>query len=856
MPSLCCKSKGHDNFASSTATNQYAPNTVIEPVHLDISLKFGNLKEETMHGKVTLTFCHSGRALIGKDERSTVVLNAEQFEDLQVLGEGVTHTYDGHHIQLFWSTPFEQSSRREVTITYKVEEPIAGLYFQKADSMIGASPLWAITDHETEKARYWLPTVDFPAVRTTLTWAITAPEEYTSLANGSFVSQETKDGLTTTCWELKHLCPSYLICFAVGEFVSVDDGEVDGRPIKYFAAKGYEPADLKRAFDKTPAMMQWLQNKIGVSFPWPKYYQIALPAVGGAMENISLVTWCDTFIQDETNSLERKYLTDLVNIHEMGHTYFGDLLVIRHFEHAWLKESWASYIESCWLEDNVSVDHFRHEMLENAHSYFSECQRYMRPIVTRKYDSSWDLFDMHTYPGGAWRIHMLRKRLGDEAFWCGVNQYVKEFSGKTVQTTDFQTCLERASGLNLTRFFDEWVYSKGYPKIKAQYEYSKTDNRVKFVLTQTQVDEANNIPLFATDIEIEFTDDQNHVYTTRVTFDRDASVTTFINLNDKASPQSLRIDPDGKVLFSLELAADQDILINMAKNASDVVSRITAYTELIKKGSRPLLKTIREAIQIEPFYGVRVAAANELAKLNSTLSLQILAEMLDNEKDPMAMASIADACKIRDDLMRSAILRFLERPSLPYRAHGAALMALGYQRNPEDLEYLLRVAQDDGAIGQHGIVRSGALKALGYHRSQEAFNYLNNRVGSEIGLEPMRARPQGIRALQHSAEWQEDRLKKLAVESIAQSIRSPHPIVRMHAVGALASLKATSVCNAIASTRHMYPHDDHSWLNRQLKRLQDSSPVSEGLRADKDKIEKLEDRVKKLEEQLADWMKK
>lgn len=108
------------------------------------------------------------------------------------------------------------------------------------------------------------------------------------------------------------------------------------------------------------------------------------------------MTWTDTFVIDEKNALERKYLTDLVNVHEMGkcfpdisggraaaaaapkiltlsvtlilaHTYFGDLLVIRHFEHAWLKvrlvapmsymeiltllchlqESWATYMESC-----------------------------------------------------------------------------------------------------------------------------------------------------------------------------------------------------------------------------------------------------------------------------------------------------------------------------------------------------------------------------------------------------------------------------------------------------------------------------------------------------------------------------
>ena len=95
------------------------------------------------------------------------------------------------------------------------------------------------------------------------------------------------------------------------------------------------------------------------------------------MENISLVTWIDTFIIDEVNASERKHLTDLVNIHEMGHTYFGDLLVIRHFEHAWLKESWATYIESCWLQDNMSEDDFRFEMLENAAAYIRETARYM-----------------------------------------------------------------------------------------------------------------------------------------------------------------------------------------------------------------------------------------------------------------------------------------------------------------------------------------------------------------------------------------------------------------------------------------------------------------------------------------------
>ena len=81
------------------------------------------------------------------------------------------------------------------------------------------------------------------------------------------------------------------------------------------------------------------------------------------MENISLVTWDDVFMLDKNLAAEWGYVVDSINIHEMAHrlrplgsllcvslsgvrltlshrsscSYFGDALVIRHFEHAWLK---------------------------------------------------------------------------------------------------------------------------------------------------------------------------------------------------------------------------------------------------------------------------------------------------------------------------------------------------------------------------------------------------------------------------------------------------------------------------------------------------------------------------------------
>ena len=71
------------------------------------------------------------------------------------------------------------------------------------------------------------------------------------------------------------------------------------------------------------------------------------------MENISLVSWDERFVIDERLASEWTYLLDAVNVHEMAHSYFGDAVVCRDFAHAWLKESWATYIEQVWREDAV-----------------------------------------------------------------------------------------------------------------------------------------------------------------------------------------------------------------------------------------------------------------------------------------------------------------------------------------------------------------------------------------------------------------------------------------------------------------------------------------------------------------------
>lgn len=116
---------------------------------------------------------------------------------------------------------------------------------------------------------------------------------------------------------------------------------------------------------------------------------------------------------------------------------------IKHFEHAWLKESWATYVECCWLEDTEGEEAFLYQVFNDLRAYVTEAEEdYVRPIATRTYNSSWAMYDDHLYPGGSCRLHMLRHLLGDDVFWRAVRLYVQRHARGLVETGDFRRAME------------------------------------------------------------------------------------------------------------------------------------------------------------------------------------------------------------------------------------------------------------------------------------------------------------------------------------------------------------------------------------------------------------------------------
>eukprot|EP00276_Gloeochaete_wittrockiana_P010804 CAMPEP_0184647398 /NCGR_PEP_ID=MMETSP0308-20130426/4314_1 /TAXON_ID=38269 /ORGANISM="Gloeochaete witrockiana, Strain SAG 46.84" /LENGTH=897 /DNA_ID=CAMNT_0027078317 /DNA_START=88 /DNA_END=2781 /DNA_ORIENTATION=- len=860
------------DFTIAGAKPHYAPDLVLQPFHLDVSLRF-SIEERKAWGKV-IQQIRSNR-----DNARTLVLNALNFLDVVVTSNDTHHLsyrYDGKEIVITWSIPIKRGEVRSVAIEYAVSNPVSGMHFRFPDKSYPEQPLMVYSDDETERTRYWLPCVDFPAVRTTVEFHLTHPIELAAVANGVLMSDEkTEDGKSAVAtWKLDYPCPSYLLCFGVGDLNILQDGTagVDRLPVAYVASKKYGEANVRRAFGETPGMINWIEKRVGQTFPFPKYYTMLLPEMAGAaMENISLVTFADTFLMDEISGQEYQHYVDLVVIHEMAHSYFGDAVVIRHFEHAWLKESWATYIEACWLQDNRGADEYMYELYLCAASYFSEAEDYVRPIVTREYNHSWTMYDMHLYPGGAWRLHMLRNIIGEETFWAGVKEYLSMYTKKTVETDDFRKCLEAESGLNLTQFFDQWIFSKGYPQLKGTFEYDQEHNSATITLQQTQENTARGVGLFDFEIEIELDEEitpggVTFKHLAKVRFSSEGRVSAravHVFQGLKGKPAQVIIDPHSKVLFKLDFNPGQDLLTRTLTEAPSVIHRIWAASELVKIGSTAALQKVQEGMKKEPFFGVRVEVAKQLVKNATGAVIGLLVEMLLQETHPRGLYPIAGLVgQIRDPQIRQALLSVLARTNIAYTARARALESLGSQRgaseDPAEVEanidsdfQLLRKAADD--MGFQATVRKGALKGLAALRTHAAYEFLKTRV--PYGKEHREARGVAIMALASCASWQDKKIQDETAETVVELLRDDSDQIRMTAINALVELKATSKSGAVRSTKKTLAEQKHPWADRRIMALESSGDATTSQKLQKD-VEDLQSKVRRLEEKLQDALAK
>jgi aminopeptidase N len=260
------------------------------------------------------------------------------------------------------------------------------------------------------------------------------------------------------------------------------------------------------------------------------------------MENSSAIVFTSTLFDLRVNDkMSRRFdvptrMEDVI-AHEIAHQWFGDSVTESTWADLWLSEGFATYFAGLFIEKHEGDEAFREFMQDAARRYFAFEKQRNVPIHDTDTQDLMKLLNPNNYEKGAWVLHMLRRRLGDEAFFKGLRDYYNAHREANATTEDLRGALEKSSGKNLKEFFARWIYSAGHPIYELSFE--RKGRSLTIFLKQTQTGEA-----FLDPVLIQFTINGEKKIETVYP----KSKLTSISISTKADSSSLQVDPEGTLL--------------------------------------------------------------------------------------------------------------------------------------------------------------------------------------------------------------------------------------------------------------------------------------------------------------------
>ena len=789
-------------FELPGATPHYTPDRPGQVKHIALDLTL-DIPQQRYDGQCTILL-EPVRGGISQFTLDAVNLT---IGSVAVDGREQSFDYDGEQLTIHLDTPPEQGKPIPVAIAYSVDQPQRGLYFIGPDQHYPNKPVQVWTQGEDEDSRYWFPGFDYPGQLASSEIRVRVPSHLTAISNGRLVSVETDGEDKVYYWRQDEVHPTYLMTLAVGDFAELQD-QWQGKPVTYYVEKGRED-DARRTMGKTPAMIEFLSRAYGYPYPYPKYAQVCVDDfIFGGMENTSTTLLTDRCLLDERAALDNRRAESLV-VHELAHQWFGDLVVIKHWSHAWIKEGMASYSEVMWTEREYGREAAAYYRLQEARSYINEdSTRYRRPMVTHVYREAIELYDSHIYEKGACVYHMIRAELGDDLFERAMHQFVQDNAHRTVETIDLLRAIDKATGRNLQFLFDQYVFRGGYPKYKVAYRWDPEGQMAQLTVTQTQVkpDAEDAKALFDLKIPIGFgtLSDGDVQFTTMTVRVHQREQVFYIPLPQK--PAFVSFDAGNAHLKTVALEMPLPELTAQLTHDPDPVARIHAAAAIAKKGGLEAARALAEALKNETFWGVRVEVAKQLAKVKLDQATESLLTGLKDEDARVRRATVQALSSIKNKPVYKALKAMAQDGDPSYYVEAAAVQGVAAMVTGSELsskqDKVIKLLEGilEKRAGWNEVVRSGAIAGLSkLTTSPEALNIILNYTA--LGV-PQPLRLAAIRALGPVSVGQSKPDIERVLNRLSEISSETFFLTQVAAVGALGKMetpKAIAVLDPLAS---------------------------------------------------------
>ncbi len=468
---------------------------------------------------------------------------AMQVDSVRVNQRAAPFTRPGDSVRV--SLPTGANDTVTVAVHYH-GHPSDGLIIRR-DSTLGWT---AFGDNFPDRARQWLAVVDHPSDKALVEWDVRAPATHRVIANGELLEESTEPGaasirMTRTRWRTKRPIYTSVMVIGVAPFAVVELGATDcgGAELPGCVAQSVWTTPAQRAvipgsFARAGDIMTYFSQVAG-PFPYEKLAHVSSSTRYGGMENAGAIFYASQLFRPGSPN-------ESLIAHETAHQWFGDAVTEREWPHVWLSEGFATYFAALWSEHAHGDSAFRGDMQKMRSDVLKSAITTEKPIIDEGLDDLRRVLNTNVYQKAGFTLHMLRREIGDSAFFGGIRAYYLAHRHGNALTSDLQAEFERTAGRPLDWFFDQWMRRPGVADVQATWRWDATQRQL-FV----NVVQGTRVPPYRLSLSVDVTDAAGALTHHRVTVPAALTATVTLPVTLQAPPRAVQFDADVSLLGTL-----------------------------------------------------------------------------------------------------------------------------------------------------------------------------------------------------------------------------------------------------------------------------------------------------------------
>jgi aminopeptidase N len=341
---------------------------------------------------------------------------------------------------------------------------------------------------QPDSAHTVFPCNDHPSDKASFTFRLTVPDGLRAVASGLLTGTESlPDGRTAYTYRSRSPIATELVQITVGDYVVRDRQGPHGLPLRDVVPAARATA-LEPALALTPALVEWIEQRLG-AYPFETYGLLPCNSDDpNAFDFTGLETQTLTLYKPNYLLQEEKKIGSHM-MHELVHSWFGNLVSPATWADLWLNEGHADFYGLLYRYERGWADSLGLTTLEarmkDTYARGDQWRHDSGPVAA---PNAANLFDSQRYLGGVLVLYALRQQVGEAVFTAIERTFLDRHRGASASTEDYIAVACEVSGLDLSGFLRDWLYGTKTPRMPGHPDWTVTPVSSSFAAPHSRRD--------------------------------------------------------------------------------------------------------------------------------------------------------------------------------------------------------------------------------------------------------------------------------------------------------------------------------------------------------------------------------